>query len=67
MSDQNTQKSGEGAVQGQNSVQKQFRGAVIHIAEDGKYGVELKDVMPMELYGVLSLLYKRMSKDFGGE
>lgn len=53
--------------QGPTQEQKQLRGAFIHIEESGKYGIELKGVTPMELYAVIGLLYRRMSKDFNGE
>ncbi len=40
-----------------------FRGAAIHIQQDGKYGMELVGVTIMEVYGALTLVIEKMKKD----
>lgn len=43
-----------------------FRGAAIHIKEDGTSAVEMVGITPMELYGALNLITEKVKKQLGG-
>ncbi len=46
---------------------EQFRGALIHVAANGKYGLELKDNTLMEAYGAISLIREKLRKQLDVE
>lgn len=63
-----TQNSGENTGQKQvPSTKQQFRGAAIHIKEDGTLSVELVGITTMEFYGALDLVITRVKKQLGGD
>ena len=43
-----------------------FRGVVVHMQVDGKFGLEMVGVTPLEIFGVLTLILEKMKKDLGG-
>ena len=48
--------------------QSAFRGIVIPITEDNKFGMQLAgDVKLFEVYGVLSLIMEQLRKDIGAK
>lgn len=49
-----------------DNTNKPFRGAAIHIKEDGTSAVELIGITPMELYGALNLIIEKVKKQLGG-
>jgi len=56
----------EGAMRGATT-KPQFRGVAVHIAEDGKCGLEPVGVSLLEIYGALTLIMERMKKQLGAE
>ena len=50
----------------QEIVDHPFRGAAIHIKEDGTFAVELAGITPMELYGALHLVTEKVKKQLNG-
>ena len=56
----------EGAMRGAGT-KSQFRGVAVHIAEDGKCGLEPVGVTLMEIYGALTLIMERIRKQLGSD
>jgi hypothetical protein len=46
--------------------QKLFRGVVIHIPEEGRFGIQISgEIKLLEIYGALTILMKQVEKDLG--